>query len=427
MIRKHTWLRRLVLLAILVVAVPAMLLLTSCGKTASPLQATDLMKGFEGKAVSGKSLDEDFLRISNDFYMDLLKSASSSGENVFISPLSVHLALSMTANGAQGNTLDQMEELLGREHTISDMNGYLLEYTNNLPTHEKSKLSIANSIWFRDDEDRLQVEDAFLQTNADYYNASAYAAPFDETTVTDINNWVENKTDGLIDKIIEQIEEDTIMYLINAMVFDAEWETIYREEQVREDTFTNAKGEEQQVPFMNSEENIYLENDHAMGFVKLYAQGDYAFFALLPKEGSELKDLIETMDGDELSEILNHPQETLVTASMPKFSYAYEWKMNDPLKALGMVDAFDNNLADFSRLGHSSRGNIYVGEVLHKTFIQVDEKGTKAGAVTKVEIKDESYVETKIVDLDRPFLFGIMDRSTNLPIFLGTLTEIEQD
>lgn len=416
--------RRFLLLAVVLVLVPAMLFLSSCSNTVATLKAKDLMKDVTSKSPEGKAPDANFVGTSADFSVDLIRSAASSGENTFISPLSVLLALSMTANGAEGETLTQMEALLGRGILADEMNQYLLEYVKALPNHDKSKLNIANSIWFRDDEDRLHVEETFLQTNADYYGANAYAAPFNEDTVKDINQWVDTHTDGLIDKIIEHIEEDTIMYLINAMVFDAQWETIYREEQVREGTFTKADGSTQEKEFMDSEEILYLEGDASYGFIKPYAKGDYGFFALLPKEGEDLTGLLNKLDGTQLLDLLNHPEKTLVQARTPKFSFAYEWKMNDPLKELGMTDAFNAAIADFSRLGQSSRGNIYVGEVLHKTFIQVDEKGTKAGAVTKVEIKDESYQESKEVFLDRPFLFGIMDMKTGLPLFLGTVTEL---
>lgn len=423
--KKYSSPRRLLVMAVVGVLVPALLLLSACSNAAPALKASDLMKDVKPQQVQGTPVDDRFIANNGDFAVTLLKATDASEKNTFISPLSILLALSMTANGADAATLTQMEEVLGQGISSEDMNRYLLAYVEGLPSHDKSTLNIANSIWFRDDEGRLQVEKTFLQTNADYYGANAYAAPFDADTVTDINDWVMEKTNGLIDKIIDQIEEDTIMYLINAMVFDAEWATIYREEQLKDGSFTNVSGTEQPVTFMDSEEKWYLENDLGTGFVKPYAKGNYGFFAFLPKEGTDLKDLLNGLDGTTLLETLASPKEILVYATTPKFSFASEWKMNEPLKSLGMTDAFNSTLANFTRSGQSSRGNIYVGDVLHKTFIQVDEKGTKAGAVTKVEMRDESYVEGKIVTLDRPFLFGVVDMETNLPIFLGTMTEVE--
>lgn len=426
MIQKNLLLRRILLLGVLLIFVPAMLFLTSCSGGSATLKATDLMKDIKGHTVQGKATDAVFVGNAAQLSLDFLKSASAAEENTFISPLSILLALSMTANGGQGETLEQMNTLLGNGLGEDIMNAYLYEYVKNLPNHDKAKLSIANSIWFRDDEDRLHVEEAFLQTNADFYDAGAYASPFNEDTVQDINQWVQDHTEGLIDQIIDQIDEDTIMYLVNAMVFDGEWATIYREEQLETGTFIKEDGTSQQGDYMTSEERIYLENDLGYGFIKPYAGQEYGFFALLPKEDRPLETLLSSLDGKTWLDLMEHSQDVLVRTKTPKFSFAYEWKMNDALKNLGMTDAFDADLADFSRLGQSSRGNIYVGEVLHKTFIQVDEKGTKAGAVTKVEIKDESYEEGKEVHLNRPFLFGIVDLETGLPLFIGTVTELPQ-
>ena len=139
----------------------------------------------------------------------------------------------MTANGAANETLSQMEEVLGKDIPLEELNEYLYYYVNNLPSEEKSKLNIANSIWFRDDEDRLTVEKDFLQKNADYYNAAIYKSPFDDQTLQDINYWVKTNTDGMIDKILEKIDDDSIMYLINAIVFDAEWK-IYNKSDIHE-------------------------------------------------------------------------------------------------------------------------------------------------------------------------------------------------
>jgi len=173
---------------------------------------------------------------------------------------------------------------------------------------------------------------------------------------------------------------------------------------------------------MNSEESIYLDDGSATGFIKPYYNDKYSFVALLPNEGISIKDYIETLSGEGFLNTVKSAQNTVVNAVMPKFSYDYKIKLNDALKDLGMHDGLSAAKADFSRLGKSSRGNIYIGEVLHKTFISVDELGTKAGAVTKVEMTYESApAELKIVRLDRPFVYAIIDNSTNLPVFIGTV------
>lgn len=398
--------------------------LTGC---ATKVQATDLMEGVQANTVTGKAADDAFAQSQMRLAVELFQSSvlESKDENVLISPLSIQLALAMTANGADGNTKAEMEALLGGEISLEDLNEYLYSYVNNLPSAEKYKLQIANSIWFRDDEGRLQVEKDFLQKNADYYGAQAYKAAFDDQTLKDINNWIKDHTDGMIDSILDQIDEDAVMYLINALVFDAEWQHVYDKSDVYKGKFTNINGTEKQVDMMHSEETVYLQDENAIGFMKPYSGSKYNFAVLLPNEGIDIYEYIAGLTGEELMETLSTPQLGMVMATLPKFSYEYELTMNDVLKELGMPSAFSGDTADFSKMSHSSRGNIYIGDVLHKTFISVDELGTKAGAVTKVQMNDESAPMSEwVVTLNRPFVYMIIDNETKLPIFIGTVMDI---
>ena len=414
----------LTLLSILLVC-SIVLNLTGC---ATKVQAADLMEGVKANTVPGKAADDAFAQSQMRLAVDLFQSSvlESKDENVLISPLSIQLALAMTANGADGNTKAEMEALLGGEISLEDLNEYLYSYVNNLPSAEKYKLQIANSIWFRDDEGRLQVEKGFLQKNADYYGAQAYKAAFDDQTLKDINNWVKDHTDGMIDSILDQIDEDAVMYLINALVFDAEWQHVYDKSDVYKGKFTNIGGTEKQVDMMHSEETVYLQDENAIGFMKPYSGSKYNFAVLLPNEGADIYEYIAGLTGESLMETLSTPQLGMVMATLPKFSYEYELTMNDVLKELGMPSAFSGDTADFSKMAHSSRGNIYIGDVLHKTFISVDELGTKAGAVTKVQMNDESAPMSEwVVTLNRPFVYMIIDNETNLPVFIGTVMDVQ--
>ena len=414
----------LTLLSILLVC-SIVLNLTGC---ATKVQAADLMEGVKANTVPGKAADDAFAQSQMRLAVDLFQSSvlESKDENVLISPLSIQLALAMTANGADGNTKAEMEALLGGEISLEDLNEYLYSYVNNLPSAEKYKLQIANSIWFRDDEGRLQVEKDFLQKNADYYGAQAYKAAFDDQTLKDINNWVKDHTDGMIDSILDQIDEDAVMYLINALVFDAEWQHVYDKSDVYKGKFTNIGGTEKQVDMMHSEETVYLQDENAIGFMKPYSGSKYNFAVLLPNEGVDIYEYIAGLTGESLMETLSTPQLGMVMATLPKFSYEYELTMNDVLKELGMPSAFSGDTADFSKMAHSSRGNIYIGDVLHKTFISVDELGTKAGAVTKVQMNDESAPMSEwVVTLNRPFVYMIIDNKTNLPVFIGTVMDVQ--
>ncbi len=401
--------------------------LSGCGNGVSAAEVTNLMDGVKAQDVEGKAFDDAFCNSQMELALKLFKSSviTTKNQNALVSPLSIQLALAMTANGAKGETLKEMEALLGAGMSIDDLNRYLKSYVDGLPSDEKAKLEIANSIWFRDNENRLKVEKNFLQTNANYYGADAFKAPFDGSTLKKINDWVKDNTDGMIDKILDSIDNDAVMYLINAITFDAEWQTVYSKGDVRDGTFTDIKGEKNTVSMMHSEENQYIFDGKATGFLKNYKGGKYSFAALLPNEGVDLYDYISGLDAATLKNTLSNVKFTEVAATIPKFSYDYELKMNGVLGQHGMVKAFDWREADFTKLGRSSNGNIYVGDVLHKTFILVDELGTKAGAVTKVELRDTcAALGRKVVTLDRPFVYMIIDNETNIPIFMGAVTDI---
>lgn len=371
----------------------------------------------ESKTTS--SLSEFSLRL----FEENLKLWGDSDTNILISPTSVITALGMTTYGAKGNTLAQMEEVFGVKR------GYLTNYNRQYMEQDSKVLKLANSIWFTNDE-HLTVNDAFLAFNEEYYGASIYETAFNAATVDSINDWVERKTNGMIKNILDEIPADAVMYLINALAFEAEWESKYEEGQILEDAkFTTAKGEVQKVDMMRSEELLYLADDNASGFIKYYKDRDYAFVALLPKEGVTVADYVKNLSGEHLQEVLRNPyKDGVVNAYLPQFSYEYNVEMSELLEEMGMTDAFDGAKADFSVMATSTSGNIYMNRVLHKTFIEVSPVGTKAGAATVVEMNREScpmYEKIYDVRLDRPFLYMIIDCENNMPVFIGNVNSVE--
>ena len=399
--------------------------MTAC----SQVSANDLMKDVPAKAVDVLPDMDAGAAAAADFGVRLFKTSMEEGENTLISPLSVLYALAMTANGADGETLAQMEQVLGMD--CNNLNSYMLAYLDLLPETKDYKMSLANSIWFKDDPN-FAVKQSFLQTNADYYGAGAYKAAFDEGTRNDINNWVKEHTDGMIPEIIDEIPDEAIMYLVNALAFDAKWADEYEEHQIREGRFTMEDGTRQDVDMMHSEEYTYLEDDLATGFIKYYKDRKYAFVAMLPNEGVSVSQYVDSLTGEHLRELLNNPQDLTVFASIPKFETEYDIEMSEVLQEMGMTDAFDWQVADFSRLGtYNVDGmNICIKRVLHKTFISVSEQGTRAGAATAVEMVAEGameIVEFKEVVLDRPFVYMLIDCETNLPFFIGTMMNVNGD
>ena len=410
------WMAVILCLSVLATGVMS---LSGCG---TKVQAANLMEDVTAKTVSGKAVDDAFKNSTADFAIKLFQQTRDGNKNSLISPLSVMLALSMTANGAKGETLAQMESLLGGDIPMETLNEYLYSYIKALPSEKTAKLNIANSIWFRDNG--FTAEKAFLQKNADYYGAAAYKSPFDEKTLRDINNWVKKNTDGMIEKIIDSIDSDAVMYLINTVLFDAEWENIYKKDEIRDGTFTALDSTKRTVSMMYSAEQRYLDDGKATGFIKPYKNG-YSFAALLPNEDISLSDYVASMSGKAFVDTIKNARDVPVETAIPKFSYDYDIEMSSALKALGMTLPFEAAEADFSALGHSDSSNIFISRILHKAYIAVDEKGTKAGAATAVETKLMSdTVGIYRVTLDRPFVYTIIDDATGLPVFIGAVTDI---
>lgn len=414
--------KKRILSALLCLAVVVSVLLPLPGCSA---QAGNLMSGVRAKAVSTDvELNGEGAAAVTDFSVRLFQKSLEEGENMMISPLSVLCALAMTANGAKGETLAQMEAVFGLP--LEELNPYLRALMDALPSGKKAELDAANAIWFRDSE-RFTVEQDFLQANADWYGAGLYKAPFDERTREDINDWVNEHTGGMIPSILDEIPESAVMYLVNALAFDAEWQEVYQERQVRDGVFTREDGRAEAVKLMYSLEGRYMEDEHAAGFLKYYAGEQYAFAALLPKEGVTVADYAASLTGDHLRDLLSGAQMEEVRTAIPVFESTYDTEMSEILQAMGMTDAFDMGAADLSGIGSSENGNLFINRVLHKTYISVDATGTKAAAVTAVEPGDGGaplIEEPKTVYLDRPFVYMIVDCQTNLPIFIGAMMDV---
>ena len=422
---RKEWIKTIACVCVLAFVVSCM---SGCGVT--QIQANDLMDGIEGQQAEEKEPDEAFKEAQMHLSAELLRLSIAKNEenntNTLVSPLSIQLALAMVANGADGVTREEMEQVMGGDISLEDMNKYLYTYVKKLPSTANYKLEIANSIWFRDTES-LVVKDDFLQTNATYYDAQAYQRAFDDVTASEMNKWVKLHTDGMIDKIVDEIKPDMMLYLINALVFDAKWQDKYTAKDVIDSKFYQLDGTAQEVKLMGSDESVYLQNDKVVGFMKPYKDRKYSFVALLPKEEGEeaFMDFVENLTGEELQGLLSNKTYGEVECKLPKFTYEYEIDLIEILQDMGMTSAFGGG-ADFSKMADCTEGNLYIAEAIHKTYIEVDENGTKAAAVTGMGAAAESEPMKFYVRLDRPFVYMIIDNDTNLPIFIGTLMSIEE-
>lgn len=399
---------------------------SGCGKTVGKVHnkgvksgaVRDLTEGISKNESASKAPDDEFKAAASSFAAELFKDNYSKGKTTLMSPLSVLTALALVQNGAQGNTLAQLEQALGGLDRDT-LNAYMRAYCDFLT--ESDELKIANSVWT---DSSAEAKRAFLQKAVDSYSAQLFSAPLsDPKTVESVNSWVKKNTDGMIPKIIEKADRYAVMMLVNAIAFDAKWETPYKRSDIEKLEFTSYSGSKKKTDFMCSTENVYLKDGGAVGFMKPYKNGRFAFAALLPDENTGIDDYVASLSGDKLMKIFSSAKRgNEVNVKMPKFRAEYSAQLIDTLKKMGVKDAFDSKTADFSSLIENR--DAYIATVVHKTFIEVDENGTRAAASTLVGADTMSLMEPYSVCLDRPFVYMIVDTETNLPLFIGVQTEI---
>ncbi|MBO4234899.1 MAG: serpin family protein [Firmicutes bacterium] len=419
----------------------------------------NLMEGITVKAeltekdITSWMNNQDMQKSVNDFGISLFKQSlgEAEGENLLVSPISVLYAMAMCANGADGETRHEMLAALikgvydgpledGMRETPGDgdifdewqekLNGYLGSYLNTIENYagdpeRPADLHIANSIWVKND-DKLHVEEEFLQTNGKYYNAGVFKSDFDDAARKQINKWIEDNTKGLIKDMLKQMDEDAIMYLVNALGFEAEWSEVYDDYQVSNNIFHGEHGDKE-VEFMYSDEWGYLSDELATGFIKYYAGWDYAFVGLLPNEGVTVDEYVAGLTGEGIYDMLTNMSDEKVLTALPKFKSESALSLVDVFRNMGVNDAFSVENADFTKLGSYEGRNILIGNILHNTYIEVDQKGTKAGAATVIEMLAGSAMPMeppKEVYLDRPFVYMIIDANQNIPLFIGVERDI---
>lgn len=377
-----------------------------------------------------EKITDEFAQAFNNFSVELFKQSVKQdleqGKNTLVSPESVAFALGMTANGANENTLKQMQEVLCKGVSMEDFNKnmhLLISDAHNNNT-ENSKLNIANSIWLKDMKG-LTLTESFARTCKEQFNAEMLKAPFDEGTVENINSWVNEKTDKMIPKILEKLDADARAVLVNCIAFDAKWAVPYEDDQIEENSsFTNASGKKIDCTMLCSTEKSFVSGEHETGFVKTYSGGKYAFMAILPNEGTSISEYVSSLTADSFAKLYkSRTGRYEVITRTPQFKYDYDITLNKALSDMGMEEAFTMN-ADFSNM--TGDKSLYIGSVLHKTHIELDAKGTKAAAATVVTMDAKCALEeteAKRVYLDRPFAYAIMDTETGLPVFMGTMCD----
>lgn len=386
--------------------------LAACASTPMP----EAQKQTEVAETVSEISDTDAAIAAADFSVALLQNTKIENGNCILSPYSIMLAMAMTANGADGETLAQMESAFGMP--ISRVNQWLSD------VREKSgkELISANSIWLRE-EDGFTLSEDFVRTNEDNYQAQIQTAPFNEQTLADINGWVSEYTKNRIPKILDSLDAGALMVLLNALTFDAAWQEPYTENDLTDGVFVSADGENQKVTMMCSKEHYYLEDGTTIGFVKDYEDGRYSYVVLLPEKGVTAEEYIASLSGEKLLNLVKNASEETVNTQMPAYKSETFADVSQALQAMGITDAF-SPLADFSKMGNMPMN---ISQVIHKTYLKVHSGGTEAAAATAVIMTKSAkpMQKCKEVIVDRPYVMAIMDQKTDAILFLGAVNTIE--
>lgn len=366
---------------------------------------------------------------ANRFAFDLFKpvvAGEEPGTNIMISPFSITSALSMTLNGAAGETFDAVKASLRYDAmSLDEVNDtYRKLVSEMVPVDERVVMEIANSVWV---ENQFPVKDEFIEALKKWYLAEARNfSVSDPGSVNIINGWIEEKTHDRIQKMISRLDPDLAMLLINAVYFNGKWKHQFDPELTTDRPFYISSGDPVNVPMMYQKEKFAVSSTDRVTLAELpYGQGNYSMVVALPDEGITPAEILSGLDAgkwEEWMQGLSYGQ-TEVRLYMPKFKYEYKRRLNDDLISLGMGPAFDPGSADFSKI---SDVEVFISFVLHQTFIENKEEGTEAAAATVVGFTRTSLPpEPQVINLNRPFLYFIRETTTGTIVFMGLLADPE--
>jgi serpin B len=377
------------------------------------------------------SVDEALVSANTKFAFNLFKElvAEDKNKNIFISPLSISTALAVTYNGAEGTTKDAMAKTL--EFGNMSLEKVNQEYLNLIESLENAdeqvKLMIGNSIWMRK-EFESYVNSSFMDRVVTFFSSEAFTRDFgDPQTVNEINGWVDEKTDGKINEIIQEIDPEIVMFLINAIYFKGNWVTEFDESKTQKQDFFLSEGNTVQVDMMSTSGNFSYYRGENFQAVRLpYGRDKIAMYIFLPDEGVPLDSFIANLDQATHEEYLSGFEPIDFAVKLPKFKVEYGVKrLNDVLKKLGMEIAFDPFGANFKGIASTPEGNLFIDYVDHKAIVEVNEKGTEAAAATIVGIGLTSISPGLVVN--RPFFFEIRDDRSGSILFMGKIVNPAQE
>lgn len=362
----------------------------------------------------------------NDFGLDLLKNTIvlNDESNILISPLSVSIALGMAWNGAVGQTQTEIGNTLKiKELTSKELNEYYKTMQSSLLTIDPStKLSIANAIWYREG---FKVKPEFLKINSENFNAYVKELNFEKAWALDtINNWCSKNTKGLIPKILDEIPGDAMMYLMNAVYFKGIWRDKFDKKNTISADFTNDLGNVAKVNMMVKNDTFAYNSDEFAQYIDIpYGNKAFSMTIILPNKTLTVNDILSRLTGQNIKSILTDMSIRQVDLKLPRFKIENSFKLKDPLITMGMPQAFNPEVADFTGI---SDQQLFISEVIHKTYITVDEDGTEAAAVTSIGIFTTSMPQYIDFNVNKPFLFFIREKSTGIILFMAKVGNVNK-
>lgn len=366
---------------------------------------------------------------SNRFGGELFSALSlaESDSNLFISPLSASMALGMTMNGAAGTTFDEMRSTLGfpaamTGREINESYRDLLALLGGLD--RRVDFRIANSIWYRDTFGP-SIAPAFLEESRDYFGARVTALNFAlPSAVTTINGWAKEATNGKIDEVIQTIDDGLVMFLMNAIYFKGDWRDAFKRGDTRPEPFTPRTGAPRDVPMMHREGYARAAVVDGRIITDLGYGGDaFSMTVVLPRPGEDVNAMIAAL-GSGFWNSLPALYTQQVSLTLPKFTLRWENVLNDELQGMGMPTAFIEGGADFTRLSPSDGHSLFIGFVKQNSFVDVNEVGTEAAAVTTVGVGSTSVPSVLNVRVDRPFVFLLRERLSGTVLFIGKIVRL---
>lgn len=369
-----------------------------------------------------KTINENIQNFSFKFFQQI-NATEIDEPNLMVSPFSLSMALAMTANGAQNTTLDEIKKILGFEDSSTEeFNEYYQTMMKELPNIDRSvKMSIANSIWAANN---LMLKTNFVETNKIVFDAEVKNANFNSSgTLKAINDWIADKTNDCIKDFLRQLDPDTRMMLINALYFKGSWTSKFNKSDTKKKEFTNLDGSIEKVDMMHQENPFaYAANDIFEMLCLPYGNQAYRMMVLLPNKHTTMNDAIKQLDYQMYQSLYEKLNNMNINVELPKFKQKYRKTLVDDMKTMGIRHAFSDN-ADFFGL---SEEPLSISDIIQGTYINVDEEGTEAAAVTVIGMETSAGPEVHPIQfhVNRPFIYLIQEQSTGAILFMGKVTEL---